>query len=599
MATIEELESALKKAHAAGNVEHARAFASEIRKMRSQAPVGSEPASSVTGAGAPPASTNPTDGMSGFERFAAGVGKSMVDTYRGAKQLGTEAIRAAAGDYTGLTSGENAVTRWADRSLEAQQAEVDQARRLDAPLMETGAGTAGNIAGYGAQLLVPGGAALRGAAGGNRLAQLAAGTLLPRTVAGNAAQGAVMGGAQPVATGENRLANLAMGGGFGAAGAGIAQGVGNVGRSARGAIEPHVREVFEAARQRGIDLMPAQISDSRPMRIAQSVLRSVPFTGAQARYDAQVGAFNRELAGAVGETAPVLNSQVYAAAKQRQSQEFTDLTSRNALQVTPQLVQSLTNIADGSRMAGDQVSQQVQSAIDALYAQAVSGPNGVTIPGAAYQAFDSQLGSIMKSGGTPAHFLGHVQSAVRRAMDGSISPEDAQAWQRLRTEYGNRKTLAPLVAKASDGPISPPQVLGAVTNSKSAKERMASGTRGELGELARIGQRMKEPPSSGTSERTVMAALMGGGAVVDPVSGGLTALGLNALARGLDSRALARFMMRENPGMTLEVAEQIIRGAANPVGQNRLAERPLEIDIVGGTPVDRRQMEQELQALGR
>lgn len=261
-------------------------------------------------------------------------------------------------------------------------------------------------------------------------------------------------------------------------------------------------------------------------------------------------------------------------------------------------MQNLTNIADSSRMAGEQVSQQVQSAIDALFDQAVTGPNGVTIPGAAYQAFDSQLGSIMKGGGAPAHFLGNVQSAVRRAMDDSISPEDAQAWQRLRAEYGNRKTLAPLVAKASDGPISPPQVMGAVTNSKSSKERMASGTRGELGELARIGQRMKEPPSSGTSERTVMAALMGGGAVVDPVSGGLTALGLNALARGMDSKALARFMMRENPGITLEAAEQIIRRSANPVGQNRNSSRPLEIDVAGGQAVPRARLEAELRGLG-
>lgn len=34
MATLEQLENGLRKAHAAGNADHARAFAAEIRKMR-------------------------------------------------------------------------------------------------------------------------------------------------------------------------------------------------------------------------------------------------------------------------------------------------------------------------------------------------------------------------------------------------------------------------------------------------------------------------------------------------------------------------------------------------------------------------------------
>lgn len=535
----------------------------------------------------PDAPVNPTDGMSTFDRVAAGMGKSAMDTYRGLKQAGTSAIRHLADNPTG--TADNAVFRWADESLARQQAEIDEARRLDAPLMDTAGGMTGNILGYGAQVLLPA-AGLRGLS--------AARAFTPATTAGNAAQGAAMGAVQPVATGENRLMNVAMGGGFGAGGSVVANRLSALAQRSRGAIEPHVREVYEAAQRRGIDLMPAQISNSRPMRIAQSVLRNVPFTGAQGRYDRQVAAFNRELAGTVGEDAPVLNSQVYAAAKQRQSDQFNELTARNSLNVTGSLMQRLTSVADDARMAGDQVANQVDSAIQALYAQAVTGPNGVTIPGTAYQALDSQLGNIMRGGGTSAHYVGRVQQAIREAMDQSISPDDAAAWRQLRTEYGNRKTLEPLVSNSNDGPISPQRVMGAVTNTRSAKERMASGTRGELGELARIGQRMKEPPSSGTSERTVMAALMGGGAVVDPVTGGLTAIGLNALARGMDSRMLARYMMRQNPGMTLEAAEAVIRRSANPVGQNRLADRPLEIDVAGGRPVSRAQMEAELQALG-
>jgi hypothetical protein len=87
---------------------------------------------------------------------------------------------------------------------------------------------------------------------------------------------------------------------------------------------------------------------------------------------------------------------------------------------------------------------------------------------------------------------------------------------------------------------------------------MAAGNRGPIGDLARIGQLMKEPPTSGTTERSVVSGMLGGATMIDPVTGTLTAAGLNLLSRGIDSRALARLMIQENPGMSLEVAQRII-----------------------------------------
>lgn len=519
-----------------------------------------------------PHESRATEGMSTGQRVLAGIGKSFADTGRGLHQLGAAAADQIPGvDLSGYRQN--------------LQREIDRSKALDADLMNTTGGMAGNVIGYGAQVLLPA-AGLRGLG--------AAKAFLPTTIAGNAAQGAALGGLQPVASGENRLANIALGGAFGAGGAALGRLAGNVGRRAKEAVAPGVRDVYEAAKVRGIDLTPAQLSDSRFMKWASSMLRSVPFTGAQGRYDAQVGALNRQLAAAIGEDAPMINSQVYAAAKQRQSNTFNELTERNALKVNDALIRGLTDVAERAKLGGGPLAEQVESAIDSLYSRATTGPNGVTIPGAAYQAFDAELNNVIKAGGAPAHFLGQVQSAVRRAMDESISPADAEAWRQVRREYGNRKTLAPLVAKAADGPISPASLMGAVTNSKSSKEAMASGSRGELGQLARIGQRMKEPPSSGTTERTFASVLMAGAPLVDPVTGTLSAIGTNLIARGMDSRLLARYMMRQNPGMTAEAAEQIIRAASNPTGQSQIAGRPLELDIVGGTPVPAAQLRHDL-----
>lgn len=66
---------------------------------------------------------DPTEGMSGTDKFLAGAGKAMVDVGRGVRQYLPNSMGGLSND------------------------DIAEARRLDAPLMKTGAGTAGNIVG--------------------------------------------------------------------------------------------------------------------------------------------------------------------------------------------------------------------------------------------------------------------------------------------------------------------------------------------------------------------------------------------------------------------------------------------------------------------
>lgn len=139
---------------------------------------------------------DPTEGMSGLDLARAGAGKMLTDTGRGVRQL---AVDAAA-----LTGSESAQARSAEL-----RAEESERRERDAPLMRTGAG----LAGYAGGMLAPMGAAGVAARGTPLL-----GAILPTTARGSVAQGAAFGAAQPVAEGENRLVNIAMGGAAGGAG---------------------------------------------------------------------------------------------------------------------------------------------------------------------------------------------------------------------------------------------------------------------------------------------------------------------------------------------------------------------------------------------
>jgi hypothetical protein len=503
------------------------------------------------------------DSMSNADRFVVGVGKSFDDTYRGGKQLATSSWAAQSEaaakvlDAAGMTDAAEALRKHVTApAATAYVGEVQAergAREANAPLMHTGAGFAGNVAGTGVQMAA-GGTALRGTE--------AAAMFLPRTIAGNAVQGAAMGALAPVADDSERATNIALGAGLGAATAKAGAVLGDAARSAKAAVSDSTRAVYEAAKQRGINLTAPQLTDSRFVKWMGSVLRDMPLSGGRARYAEQVARLNEKIAETIGEKAPVVNSEVYAAAKKRQSNTFDDLTSRNDMAVDGRLMTSLANIEHAAQIAPE-AHQAVTSALDRLYAQAVTGPNGVIVPGPAYQAFDSALNQITKAGGVAAHYVGQVQSAVRRAMDDSIAPADRDAWAAVRREYGNRKTIAPLVAKSADEMLSPTQLMGAVTNSATAKESMASGTRGELGELAKVGQRLKEPPNSGTSPRQDAKEWFDLGRLPFKLAG----LPIGATAgRLIDSETLVKLMMRENRGMTRAAAAKLLKQLAPTAG---------------------------------
>lgn len=236
MATLQQLESALRKADAAGNAEDARLLAAEIRKLRAP-----KTAEELT----PGLSLDPTSNMSGPERFGAGVGQSLASTGRGLKQAAAQfggplgVMGPIANTLTGGQLFE--ATGQADvlRQLQAQETE---ARALETPLLQTPGGLGGSIVGYGLQTVGPG-VALRGTTAGA--------AFLPATIRGSAAQGAALGAIQPLATGEDAgdaAANVGLGAVAGGAGTALVRGLG---LAARGAarVPDLVRRVSPAATQ--------------------------------------------------------------------------------------------------------------------------------------------------------------------------------------------------------------------------------------------------------------------------------------------------------------------------------------------------------------
>lgn len=149
---------------------------------------------------------DPTKSMSFGAKLEAGIGQGLTSLVRGAGQLVRKMgpVYAYSADALGLPG---------------DQATIDEAKRLDAPLLRTGGGMVGSVLGQVAPTV------------------LAAPVMGSGVVAG-ATSGAALGGLQPVASDDSRLTNVALGGILGAAapvvGRALTAGYGAV----RGAVEP-------------------------------------------------------------------------------------------------------------------------------------------------------------------------------------------------------------------------------------------------------------------------------------------------------------------------------------------------------------------------
>ena len=403
------------------------------------------------------------EGMSRTEKFRAGLGKSLADIVKGAGQL------------IGL----------------GDQNDINETKQRDAALMNSGAGFAGNLVG--------------------NVAAAAPTVFIPgaNTVTGAALIGAGTGALQPVAEGESRGANMGLGAIGGAAGQMVGQAAGRLLRPVRSTLSPQAAQLAQSAKAKGIPLDAADMTGSKPLTVMRDVMSNLPLTADRqaAAQAAKQGAFNRAVSETFGSSEEAITPQVLQGARNRIGQEFTDLSSRNTLQASEQLVEKLANLeAQANRSMTPDVARVVKNHIDDVMARIEPGD---VINGKAYRALDLELGRVARttSNGDIRHGVGQIRDALRTAMDQSISEADRQAWQQARKQYASLMTVAPLAARSETGDVSGRALLAqALRQGKS----FAFNGGGDLGELGRIGKAFiaEQTPNSGTAQRSFYQRLL-------------------------------------------------------------------------------------------
>lgn len=400
-----------------------------------------------------PDSPDPTEGMTGTEKFLAGTGKAMTDLARGAGQI------------LGIVP----------------QSDIDEAKRLDAPLMKTGAGMAGNITGNVVTalpaMLVPG----------------------ANTVAGATLVGGAMGGLQPTATGEDRLSNMALGALAGGGGQVAANTVGRMVQPVKSALSGADASLADKARQ-FMPLSAAQETGSKPLKWIDSALDNLPYSADRqaVQKGAQRDAWQNQLLGKVGENANVATPDVLGGTYRRLGQQFQDLSSRNSVTLGNDFLNSIASIDAAKTPFSKGVAPVVEKALDL----ASKG----TLTGQEYQTVRTSLTNASKGAWAQNPELGQALKTLRNALDdaadASVSQADKSAWNTVRDQYKALKTIEKATDTAS-GNISPKKLFNELSKVNPQGMKYGFGNQ-DMPDLARIGKQFiaEQLPDSGTAQRS-------------------------------------------------------------------------------------------------
>jgi hypothetical protein len=365
---------------------------------------------------------------------------------------------------------------------------------------------------------------------------------------------AALAGAAPEAlsygTVGERAANAALGGAGGAIGAGaglaLGKGIQAIGRPF-GNVNPQRIEAAKVLESYGVPVRADQATGSRNLQLINSALDNLPFTsGSQQRFRQDQGlALNAAANKMAGINGNVADEAARVAARDSIGRGYTEVAGRNA--INEDALRRL--LTEGQNIYAKENAPLIKYFQNKIIENVDNGK----LKGDIYKRIDSEMGRNMGRG-TPD--VRDMRTALRKAMEDSIRPEDAGAWKALDKQYAS---LGAISKSADDlGNISPAKLYTA-TRDKS----IVRAGRDEIGELATAAKILPEMTGNpGTAQRAMWQNILTGAAVPGLFGGGgyylgdgNTALGAGGLAAaGLFAPKLTQKAI--NSKLTRRVAER-------------------------------------------
>jgi hypothetical protein len=373
-----------------------------------------------------------------------------------------------------------------------------------------------------------------------------------------AAQGGIVGAAQPVTKGnfaEEKLGQIGTGAAFGAASAPIGSAIGSM-------ISPNTSKEVKSLLQQGITPTPGQILGGVAQR-TEDKLMSVPLlgdaiTGGRKRAVEELNraAYARALTGTGidAKSLPVGREGIQAV-KEAVSKQYDDLLPKLVFKPDTQFSQDMSKLQQMASGLGQKEQAKFQSLINDAMSKA--SPNGSMI-GETYKTVESKLSAEAKrfSGSNDAYQqeLGSALNETLSAMKSNLvrsNPKYAASLKQANENYANYVRLRNAGSRAGDQSqgFTPSQLAAAVRGSdKSVGKGNVAAGKARMQDLSDAGVNVlsSKYPDSGTIGRGLAAGLLGGAATINPMFLGVGAAALPYTPSG--QKIMAALLARRPAG---------------------------------------------------
>lgn len=276
-------------------------------------------------------------------------------------------------------------------------------------------------------------------------------------------------------------------------------------------VSPEIAELAQKAQAAGIPLRPDMLTNSRIAKMVGDTLEKVPLSGDMAG-KRQI-AFNQAVIDTIGgdTKATKLTPDVYRKAMSTTGQAIGDLAAKYDVPMAGGLKDGLAAIEKGADFETDSTARILKKYVDEIRSHADASGK---IDGTTFRKIRTQLTGQMRrtNDGDLKYALSNLDEVMLDSVKSQMTPEELATFGDLRRKYANGKSLEPLVAKG-EGDISASKLMARMTATGSGKSAMAKGTGGDLGDIARIGQKfLGEPPTPRNTAYGVLGEI-GAGAV--------------------------------------------------------------------------------------
>lgn len=350
------------------------------------------------------------------------------------------------------------------------------------------------------------------------------------------------------------------------------------------------KQLATLAKKYDIPIGMDDVTDSKFYQTMISEGKSVPFSGSQKFADKQMNQFTKAVSKSIGADTDKITPEIISNQFDEVGGKIGSFLEGKQINVGNEFGGKITEFMDNNI---DNYTEEGQKRLSQWLSKITNVVDrGGMADGSKLERIRKQANKVARESGNQelATIARNIENFIVDAAEGSkgFSAEDVANFRKAKYQYKNLIAIEPLASKDQlGGNISPAQLLNRVRQVYG--RAFSKGEAGELGDLANIGQYIKETiPNSGTAQRTGVRNLLTGnlmgvvptaafGGPLAAIAQGAASVGGMAANRGLQARNFDQELMdiamqgvkKSQPLLTNQGALAAIAGT-NTAGQQML-----------------------------